>query len=257
MPIKPRLNTYRKKYIDNGFVKIPGLVSKEEISKIKKDIETISIYLKKRNYRHLHLTDDNKVNTIHNLNKLKKKFYLKSFTKKKKIVSIINDILKTKYSTIRNLEFFLKPKKTGSKAPFHQDNYYWNVKNSEALNVWIACSQSNKYNGGLCYYIKSHKSGIFPHEISHAKGTSQKIKEKILKKLKYKKVYPSLKSGDCLIHHPQIVHGSERNNSNNDRTGIVISYKKRNAKYDYKKIKIYKKKMNENFKILGQTKTIN
>tara|TARA_Y100000591_G_scaffold333329_1_gene375785 strand:+ start:4374 stop:5141 length:768 start_codon:yes stop_codon:yes gene_type:complete len=254
MQVKPYLNTYKKKYLENGFVKIPGLVSKKEIFNIQKDIKKISTYLKKRNYKHLHLTDDNKVNTIHNLNKLKLNFYLKSFAKKKKIVSIINKILDTKQSTVRNLEFFLKPKRTGSNAPFHQDNYYWNVKNSEALNVWIACSKSNKYNGGLCYFNKSHKKGIYPHEISHAKGTSQKIEDKILKKLKYRKVYPSLKPGDCLIHHPQVVHGSHKNRSNFNRTGIVISYKKRTAKYDYKKIKIYKKKMNENFKSLNRSK---
>ena len=253
MQVKQTINTYKKKYNELGFVKIPGLVSKNEIENIKKDIKVISAYLLKKNYKHLHLTKDNRVNTIHNLNKLKINFYLKSFSKKRKILSVINKILNTKKSTLRNLEFFLKPKKTGASAPFHQDNYYWNVKNSEALNVWIACSHSNKNNGGLCYYAKSHKNGILSHEISYAKGTSQKIKDKILKKLKYKKIFPSLKPGDCLIHHPQIVHGSERNISNIDRTGVVMSFKKKSAKYDHKKIKLYKQKMNINFKILKKT----
>ena len=38
------------------------------------------------------------------------------------------------------------------KSPFHQDNFYWNIQNKKALNVWIACTESNFKNGGMCYY---------------------------------------------------------------------------------------------------------
>ena len=34
-------------------------------------------------------------------------------------------------------------------SPFHQDNYYWNIKEAKAANVWIALSKSSKKNGGL------------------------------------------------------------------------------------------------------------
>ena len=106
MQVKQTINTYKKKYDEFGFVKIPGLVSKNEIENIKRDIKFISKYLLEKNYKHLHLTKDNRVNTIHNLNKLKINFYLKSFSKKRKIISIINKILNTKKSSLRNLEFF-------------------------------------------------------------------------------------------------------------------------------------------------------
>ena len=55
--------------------------------------------------------------------------------------------------------FFLKPKKTGMPSPFHQDNFYWNIINAEALNLWIALTESNKNNGGLCYLQESHNLG--------------------------------------------------------------------------------------------------
>ena len=50
---------------------------------------------------------------------------------------------------------FLKPKKTGKDAPFHQDNFYWNIINGEAVNVWIACSKVNNKNGGVIYLNES------------------------------------------------------------------------------------------------------
>jgi len=238
----------KKKFENDGFVKVSNLITRNEIKLIKKDITKISKHLKKKKYKHLHLTTDGKINSIHNINKLNLQSYLKNFPHRKKLKTLINFLLNTNNSVVRNLEFFLKPKKTGQNAPYHQDNYYWNVKKAEALNIWIACSKANKKNGGIAYFLKSHKNGIFRHEISYKKGTSQEIKKKILHKLKYKKVYPNLKIGDCLIHHPEIIHGSEKNISNQDRLGVVISYKKKTAKYDYEKIRLYKKRLKKNFK---------
>ena len=45
MQVKQTINTYKKKYDEFGFVKIPGLVSKNEIENIKRDIKFISKYL--------------------------------------------------------------------------------------------------------------------------------------------------------------------------------------------------------------------
>ena len=45
---------------------------------------------------------------------------------------------------------------------------------------------------------------------------------KILKK--FKKVTPILNTGDVLIHHCLVVHGSARNKSNKDRAGLTLRY---------------------------------
>lgn len=236
----------KTKFNENGFVKIENLFTNNEINLIKKDIVYISKILKKKKYKHLHLAPNGRVNSIHDINKLKIKSYLNQLSKKKKLQNIVNYILNTNKTIVRNLEFFLKPKKTGQSSPFHQDNYFWNIKKAEALNVWIACSNSDKNNGGICYLERSHKKGLLKHELSYKKGTSQQIVSKALKKIKYKKKYPSLKPGDCIIHHPEVIHGSAKNLSNRDRIGVVISYKKKTAKYDLKKLKIYKKNVEKN-----------
>ena len=63
-------------------------------------------------------------------------------------------------------EVFLKPPKTGMKAPFHQDNYYWNLKDKRAINLWIALDKVDKSNGGLIYLKGSHNEGIIKHKMS-------------------------------------------------------------------------------------------
>ena len=102
--------------------------------------------------------------------------------------------------------------------------------------------------GGICYLEGSHILGTINHEMSFTKGSSQKIPEKLIPKLLFKKNYPKLKPGDCIIHHPEVIHGSKKNVSNKDRVGFVISYKAKNSKIDTNKLDLYKKKLKKNLK---------
>ena len=194
-------------------------------------------------------TKDGKINTIHNVQEFYKENKIKNLIKKNKLSKCLKSILGNSYQ-IRNIEFFLKPKKTGMPSPFHQDNFYLNIKNAQALNVWIALTKSNKNNGGLCYLKNSHALGTIKHQISFAKGSSQKIPIKVLNKLKFKRIFPILSEGDCLIHHPEVIHGSFSNKSNFDRSGVVVSFLKKNAKIDLKKMNDYKKNVKTNLKKL-------
>ena len=197
----------------------------------------------------MHYTRDKKFNTIHNINKFIKTGCIIGISKDKRLTNIVKKILGGNVN-LRNLEFFLKPKKTGKKAPVHQDNYYWNIPSKKALNIWIACSESNIKNGGLYYFVKSHKQGLIDHKLSFQPGTSQEISNKHLKSLNYKKFYPNLKPGDCILHHCEVIHGSDKNNSNFDRIGLVMSFKNKKAKIDKKGWDMYQKKLKKNLSLL-------
>ena len=239
------LKKIKKEFNLNGFVILRKVFSKTEIDKILTEIEKIKLKSIKVKNPHLHYTVDRKINTIHNINKYVKKGSIMNFSRKKEIINILNFILNEKIK-VRNIEFFLKPKKTGMRSPFHQDNYYWNFSDKKALNLWIACSESSRKNGGVCYFKQSHKLGLLKHEISYEPGSSQKIPSKYLKKIKLKKFFPHLKIGDCIIHHLEVVHGSNPNKSNKDRIGLVIGYKGVGAKVDIKKLKKYNKLVKRN-----------
>ena len=80
------------------------------------------------------------------------------------------------------------------------------------------------------------------------KGSSQKISDKILNKLSFKKVYPKMKIGDALFHHCEIIHGSSDNKSNQDRIGLAISFKTKSSRIDLSKLNEYKKKLKKSLK---------
>ena len=46
-----------------------------------------------------------------------------------------------------------------------------------------------------------------------------------------------------LIHHPEVIHGSNANLSSRNRSGVVISFKSRNALINKLNIKRYKSRV--------------
>ena len=115
------LEKIKKEFNLNGFVILRKIFLKNQISRLLVEIEKIKIKSINIKNPHLHYTKDNKINTIHDINHYVKKGLVIDFSKNKKISSIVNYILNGK-SRVRNIEFFLKPRKTGLRSAFHQDN---------------------------------------------------------------------------------------------------------------------------------------
>ncbi len=240
----------KEKFHNKGFVIIKKAFTKEVIFKVLTDLEKVKMKAQRtKNNQYFHKTKDNKFNTIHNIQIFHKKGHIIDISNNIKLKKIIGVLLGDK-AKVRNIEFFLKPKLSGLGSPFHQDNYYWNIIEAKAANVWIACSNSSKLNGGLCYYESSNILGTIKHEISYAKGSSQKVPNYTLKNLKFRKRFPTLKTGDCLIHHPNVIHGSFKNKSKYDRVGLVVSYQGIKSKIDKNRLKLYKLNLKKNLKTI-------
>jgi len=59
------------------------------------------------------------------------------------------------------------------------------------------------------------------------------------------KVTPSLKAGDCLIHHTLTVHGSDGNTSDHPRMGWTMQFKGKTSGYDSFMQQRYKRSLDE------------
>ena len=58
--------------------------------------------------------------------------------------------------------------------------------------------------------------------------------DKIIKKLKLKKITPKLNPGDLMLT-TVVIHGSNKNKSSFDREGLTVSFKTKDAKINQKK----------------------
>lgn len=230
---------YRKLFSSNEIKTVNSIINKFLLRKIKstnKIDRSINFTGTKKNI-------DN-INSFHELSNCRE---IKRYAKKKHILDTVKFFLNSN-PEFRCCELFAKPAIKGLPSPDHQDNYYWAVKGSNALTVWIALDVSNKNNGCVHYYDGSHKFGILKHEASFAKGSSQKVSNLDFLK-KFKISYPKLQPGDALIHHSLVVHGSSKNKTKNSRRGWTIQFKDKNASYDMKQIKFYEKSLNNQIEL--------
>lgn len=205
-----------KKFNKNGVILLKNFISRNKASEIQKKIDNYIL----KNRKKLKGKDINFINgKVNSLHKIEGK-YFKELCKSYKILKSSSILLNSK-PKFKHCEYFAKPEKVGLASPMHQDNFYWNLKNPNAITMWIALTPATKKNGSIDYLMGSHKLGTIKHEASYAPGSSQKISN--LKKFKkYKKKSFKLNIGDCLVHHCEIIHGSKPNKSILPRRGFTI-----------------------------------
>ena len=120
-----------------------------------------------------------------------------------------------------------KQPKFGGAWEWHQDYGYW-YKNGflfpEAMiSVMLALTDANKENGCLQVLKGTHKMQRFEHSfVGEQQGAdldfvleAEKISEL---------VFCELKAGDVLFFHPNILHRSEANLSENARWSVISAY---------------------------------
>lgn len=222
------LNKIKKQYDENGFVILKDFFEKKIINLINTDLKTLlEKKAKDKSKRFINKISNNTINSLHNIQNWT---WSKKLQKEKKIRSVVKKLLDERIEEFGS-ELFAKPPKLGLAVPMHQDNNYWCLNKNNALTVWISIDKSNKNNGGLYYFKKSHKLGLLEHTPSHTPGSSQKIKypESMVF---FKKFTPILNPGDILIHNCVVVHGSEKNKSYYPRKGLTLRFKSCSSKID-------------------------
>ena len=146
----------------------------------------------------------------------------------------------------RAAELFAKPAHRGLASPWHQDNAYWCLEPAIGLTIWIALDEAGPHNGGLAYFVGSHRCGNMPHRPSGAPGSSQTITMIPL----LDEICISIKPGDALIHHCLTVHGSAANGSGFPRRGVTLQYEGVSARVNLDKLAAYEASLHE--QIIGR-----
>ena len=168
-----KINQLKKKYDQNGYVVIKDLFKKQEINKAGDDLEEfVSKNLKKFKGRDINKTKNNIINSVHFMNNWN---WSKKFKNNNQLKNIVQIFLEDQHKDFGS-ELFAKPAKVGLASPMHQDNFYWCIDNANGLTIWIALDDSNKRNGGVFYFNKTHKMGLLEHTKSYAPGSSQTLK---------------------------------------------------------------------------------
>jgi len=234
-------------YREHGWVKVPGVFSDDQVAAAVERVEALlasgARELRGRDINHV----DGTVNSIH---RLQSDEWFNSVLQSDEMLEFVRPFLDDD-PIPRKCELFAKPAEVGLPSPAHQDNYLFCIKGGNALTVWVALDPAGEENGALYYHDGSHRAGIVSHVKSFAPGTSQRVADDV-DLSDYPIVMPTLEPGDVLVHHSEIVHGSQANTSQRSRRGWTLQYKAASAEYDQERIAQYERDLAEQLAARGQ-----
>jgi phytanoyl-CoA hydroxylase len=145
----------------------------------------------------------------------------------------------------KTLEYFNKPPKIGKPTPPHQDGYYFMLKPSNAVTMWLALENADEANGCIRYIRGSHLKGMRPHGRTRTQGFSQGITDYGSEDFTAEVSLPA-KAGDLLIHHSLTIHRADGNTSDSrSRKALGFIYFGESAKEDVKAKEAYQKMLKE------------
>jgi ectoine hydroxylase-related dioxygenase (phytanoyl-CoA dioxygenase family) len=141
----------------------------------------------------------------------------------------LGDDLLLKYNSC-----FLKPARTGSATPWHQDNGLWRDGDTVSFNFWMAIDPATKANGCLQFIPGTHREPIETHGL-YAKSIHGELPRERVEacKAKYGLSYIELEPGDAVCWHSNLYHYSPPNTSDHSRIAVAgvftpLSFAQRN-----------------------------
>jgi len=196
-------------YNEKGYVAPIDVLSKEEASEIRNEIEIIE---KKwpdalkgigRNYVHL-------ISPVFN-----------KLCLNEKILDAVESIIGKNILICGTTLFIKNPNEQGF-VSFHQDAKYIGLEPYNWVTAWIAVTDSNEENGCMRMWSGSHKGELKKHEQKFDEDNLL-TRGQTIKNVPMDETDPIvLKAGQMSLHHPTIIHGSGLNKSNDRRIGFVV-----------------------------------
>lgn len=120
---------------------------------------------------------------------------------------------------------FLKPARTGSATPWHQDNGLWRDGETEPFNFWMALDPATRANGCLQMIPSSHQTEIVPHVLYADSIHGELPRERVTEMIEQHDVHHiELESGDVVCWHSNMWHYSPPNTSDQGRIAIAGVY---------------------------------
>lgn len=120
--------------------------------------------------------------------------------------------------------YIVKAPRTGRPVLWHQDGSYWPLDPMEVVTLWLACGPANRENG--CMKVIPGTQHLSLQEMKVNPEVDSVLHSEIDPNLvdASREVYLELGPGDVSVHHPNVIHGSGPNDSDQWRFGLTIRY---------------------------------
>jgi phytanoyl-CoA hydroxylase len=123
--------------------------------------------------------------------------------------------------------YIVKEPRHGLPVLWHQDGYPWRtqLRIAEAVSLWVALDLTGGDNGGLRVIPGSHALAAQPLHPSSTEPSvfGYEMDARLVDATRAQQL--KLAPGDVAAHHPNLIHGSPPNRSEQPRRALVIRYR--------------------------------
>lgn len=120
--------------------------------------------------------------------------------------------------------YIFKPPHSDLKILWHQDGSYWPLEPMEVVTLWVAITESTPANGCMRVIPGTHRMDLHPMQTDRSERNLLNSRIDLALVEEDQAVDLVLQPGDVSIHHPNILHGSGANESDDWRVNMVIRY---------------------------------
>jgi phytanoyl-CoA hydroxylase len=120
--------------------------------------------------------------------------------------------------------YISKPPFDGQPVLWHQDGSYWPLEPMEVVTLWLAVDDSTPENGCMRVIPGTHHMDL--QALHKMTDTPNVLSSQIDPALADESLAVDcvLEKGGVSVHHPNLIHGSNANNSPRRRCGLTIRY---------------------------------
>lgn len=217
-------NQQLQQYSDDGFLLIRSLFDPEEIELLRRSAKE-----DKQLDDHAYGRDDGEGGTVRlSLWNHPGDGIYGAFARSQRLVSAAESLLRDEPYHYHS-KMIMKEARVGGAWAWHQDYGYWysnGVLTPNLVSAFIAVDQATRENGCLQVIRGSHHCGRIHHVLTgeQAGADLERVNE-ILKR--YDHVHVEMEPGDVLFFHSNLLHRSDRNNSENSRWSMICCYNAR------------------------------
>jgi ectoine hydroxylase len=211
-------------YDEDGFVLLKRLFDSEEIELLRRSAKA-----DKQLDDHSFGRDDGEGGTVRlSLWNQPGQGIYGAFARCNRLVSVAEQLLRDEPYHYHS-KMIMKDARVGGAWTWHQDYGYWYsnaVLTPNLVSAFIAVDPATRDNGCLQVIRASHHCGRVHHQLSgdQAGADPERVQE-ILKRFDH--LYVEMEPGDVLFFHSNVLHRSDRNNSEHPRWSMICCYNAR------------------------------
>ncbi|MDJ0755029.1 MAG: phytanoyl-CoA dioxygenase family protein [Ardenticatenaceae bacterium] len=122
--------------------------------------------------------------------------------------------------------YIAKPPLVGKAVPWHQDGSYWPLDPMKVVTFWLAIDRADEENGCMKVIPGTQHKRLISKDDYVAQGEDSAFEVAMDPNSidESEAVNIVLNPGDVEIHHPNVFHGSHKNESPRWRRGLTIRY---------------------------------